>query len=43
MFENYPRSQFLWIVELEICEWSGLAKTHQEGEALEGKTDYITE
>lgn len=27
MFDDCPKSQFLWIIELEICGESGLAET----------------
>lgn len=37
MFEDCPTSQFLLIIELEICAESGLAETYQENEAHGGE------
>lgn len=34
MFLDCPKTQFLWILELEICDKSGFAETREESEAL---------
>lgn len=40
MFDNCSKSQFLQIIELEICESSGLAETSQESDA-HGEWDWL--